>query len=144
MQNSSKKIIALMVMCLVVVAACKKKEDDSPQAKLTGKWKMVAFADDANGNGVADVGEKIDWPDSLAGYVVFNANGTGETYDFFGGGSNAITWSLINNNTDLKVGDTSGYGIIHIESLTKTDVVFKEVDTVGGTNDIYWSYFKKQ
>lgn len=148
MKKMQKYILGFLAIGLLMLGACKKKEDDSVRGKLLGNWKLTAMAFDADSNGVMSASEKMDITpgDSLEGYVTFNGDGTGVTgmSNFVTTNTNNFTWSFINGEADLKITDTSGETITHIESISKSDLVFKDTEVSGGVTYVGWTFWKKQ
>lgn len=140
----NKITIAAIGICIVLAAfaSCKKKHNPSVQDNLLGKWKLNKEAIDTNGNGKMDANEVFTDTSSANYLLIFNADGT-ITETYLNVPARQLTWSLENNNTYLKIVDTSSGGKTthkHIDELTSTSMTWK--DTTGGTAT--WTIFAKQ
>jgi len=154
MKNSVKLFVSIIAIGMIALTSCKKgKNDLSNKARLVGKWKMVKVATDANNNNVIDASELVTAPDSVKASFTFNSDETGDlSTDIIGFSlSFPFTWSLTNNDQDLKIKISSGSiplptdaSTVHIEVLTYTDLITKDTTTVAGVLTNSWTIFQKQ
>lgn len=133
MKKTIALITALFVVILVVVASCKKDNSTTTTTTtstarsqadsfISGRqWHIFKMAYDSNANGQMDSNEiKLYVGDAYfdlyridhSGYFrLLNADGSHTDYE-------PMTWQLINGDQDLKVTDSNGTLISHIETLT--------------------------
>lgn len=150
MNINFRAVLCITVICVMTFVSCK-KTDDSPQGKLKGKWRVVKAGHDDNHNGLMDAAELITWPDSLSSILTFNSDATGNSVSNITGTSvtTNFTWSVINNNADLKLVYTSGPsngGVFTgtLQTLTGTDMTIKDTTSASGTLITTWTFYKKQ
>ncbi len=141
-----KKIIALS-LSILVLAACKKREDQpsGPDQFIVGYWEMTDLEVTGNltvaGNPIPITGEGTNYSggynlksDKTADYdascdVVLNIPGIGQqSFPFERNGSG--TWSLANNNTELRVVEGNGTTTIFpIKVLTENIMIVEQDST---------------
>ena len=155
MKKSLNLIIALTIVFISTFVSCKKSSSSgSVQNNLLGTWKATSWAADTNHNGKLDPNEKMDIttsPNWNIDSITFRADGTCVQVGANGLDAHAYTWTLYNNNTDIKFVFTETgpiYGQIsysNINSLTSTNLIFQDTCTsCGGVYSIYWITYTKQ
>jgi hypothetical protein len=152
MKNTLKLVFGVLGISIIAFTSCKKKKDESAKAKLEGKWKIVQSGIDANNNNVMEATEVSAVPDSLSSNVTFNGDGNGTISAEFMGTtiSFGFTWSLLNSDADIKIKPAAGSGlgtdetILHISSLSFSDLVTSDTTTTSGVLTRNWSVYKKQ
>jgi len=153
MKKLSKLVLGVIAVCILAASfqSCKKKKNDSPQAKLSGKWKMSQLGMDYNNNSTLDAGEAVA-ADSFQLFLAFGGDGTGTTtqnnldLDL----KNDFTWTLINNNADIHLKSTQAStflpiseGDLHINSLSESDLVIRDNSGIDSAGAATWLVFKK-
>lgn len=134
--------IASFVFVTLIIAAfsCKKSSSSSsPSQNLIGTWKIDKEYIDANSNGVPDGSELVTDTTVVNSHVTYTFNSDGTLvikYYSITVGTN--TWALVNNNTYLKVTDSSGSSYNKILSLTGSSAEI--TDTTGS---LTWIFLNK-
>lgn len=106
-------MIALLLGILFTAPSCKKNEDSLPSrnALIVGTWNVNAFGVDDNGNGTLEVPEYDTIPAGAALVQTYRSNGTGMFTTQSPGNPPTytnISWTLTNNENNLKVVTESG------------------------------------
>lgn len=133
------------LMAVTVLPSCKKKEDDPTRAQmLVGTWKLSQQGDDTNGDGVWQDSERQAVPADEMATTEFKSDGTGTLTVALFPVPIPFTWSLQNNDTELK-GTTTFMGqsettVETIVSMSSTDLVTKTSDSSG----TFFTALKKQ
>lgn len=127
--------IAVAAMAVFSFSSCKKDDDNNNgltgrSAQIVGTWKQTEYGSDINANGTWDASEKNPTTAANAVTLVFNGNGTGTISQSLGGQSlsGTTTWSLINNENDIRIVVTAP--IIGTETLTYNIVSFTSQNVI--------------
>jgi len=124
--------IAVAAMAVLSFSSCKKDDDNNGPtgraAQVVGTWTPTFEGLDDNQNGIWEASEKT--PATLAGTLKFESNGTGSV-TLQGVPFGTLTWSLMNNDNDLRVIQTlTGFGTdttyFNIVSLTANEAIVRD------------------
>jgi len=153
MKKLYQTLLGFVGVCILATSfqSCKKKKDESPQAKLSGKWKMSQLGRDDNNNSTLDAGETAA-TDSFQLFLAFGGDGTGTaTINILGFDlKNDFTWQLVNNNADIRLKSTQAStflpiseGDLHINNLSESDLIIRDNSGLDSTGTPIWLVFKK-
>ncbi len=148
MKIQSKIIAGVLMVGILSASSCKKDEDNSVKARLTGSWDLTQTGSDANNNSIMEATEvESVSADTAIMAFTFNGDGTGAlSTDFLGASlSYDFSWTLINNDEDIKISVLTQQSTMHIQSLTSSELVIKDTSgTTGTTSSATWNVFKKK
>ena len=130
--NKTMKKFSYLLMAafavMTVCSSCSKDEEDGGKVdskSLVGTWRCVS----EEGYEIYD-GEKEEWKDTYNNPneywgIIFNADGTGVTYDYYNGEEyeDNFTWKLSGNKLTIKHPEESDADVGTIESLTSKQLV---------------------
>ena len=134
-------ILLILATGLLTFPACKKNHSSSVpvSTEITGKWKLVKYGIDINGNGKMDSYEVVTDTSSVIVWA-FNMDSTCTISNALGVVS-SFNWALKFNNTYVKTTYPMGLnGWYHIDNISSSSLTLR--DTSGG--GIVWDILSKQ
>ena len=121
-------VVTGLLFTATLLNSCKKDEDDSPSRSelIVGTWNVNAYGTDANMNGTLEATEYGTIPAGAAMVQTYRRDGTGVIITQPTTGSPVstnITWSLTNNDQNLRVATDSTTTNATISKLTEHELM---------------------
>ncbi len=131
MKKSFFYLFILGILTSLLFFSCDKDDEESRRDRIVGTWHLQFEAFDDNGNRNLDANER---EQSTGITIAFLNNGSGTISFAGGGGTENITWTLIDDNT-IQFNGTNW--IIH--TLTNDELILQGEDT----GDLFWLGFNR-